>query len=143
NPVLRQYLRQRYTIDLPELVDLTVPDAVDALHRLLVQQIQASAPGVTLEKIERPRIDLVLERARRRLDAYRRRVRLTGRAARSHLGLDYSYAPGKVHPLGVQLFTEMVTTPSLPERVLHEAPRPRVHANQPSDDTIERETFSV
>jgi hypothetical protein len=142
NPVLRQYLRQRYAISLPERVDLSQPDAIGQLYAELVARIQATEPGVAIEMIDKPRIDLVLTVARKRLDAYRRKVALSGRSARTHLGLDYAYRGEHVRPLGVQLFHAFVATPQAPDAVLHDPPRPIVWRAQP-DDTITKELYSL
>lgn len=142
NPVLRQYLRQRYSIELPEYVDLGDAAALDALHASLVKQIQATEPGVTLDKVERPSIDLVIAVARKRLDAYRRKVKLSGRNARSRLGIDYAYLGEHVRPLGVQLFHAYIAPRAAPDSVMHDAPRPIVWKAQP-DDTVTKELYSL
>ena len=142
NPVLRQYLRQRYSIDLPEHVDLGEPGALDRLHAHLVDRIQATEPGVTLEKLDRPRIDLVLAVVRRKLDAYRSKVRLSGRSVRSRLGLDYAYTGDHIRPLGVQLFHAYVAPRPAPDAVIHDPPRPIVWRAQP-EDTVTKELYSL
>jgi hypothetical protein len=145
NPVLRQYLRQRYAIELPEHVDLSEEGALDALHAQLEQRIQATEPGVELEKIDKPRIDLVMAVARKKLDAYRRKVSLSGRHARSRLGLDYAYLGAHVRPLGVQLFHAFVAPRAAPDSVMHDPPRPVIWRARPdaSADTITKELYSL
>ncbi len=151
NPVLRQYLAQLYGIRLPDHVDMTDAGALDALQADLTKQIQASEPAVTLTRVDKPRIDLVLAQAKRRLDAYRKRVALSGRLARSHRGFDYSYARSKLHPLGVQMFSHLVYPAAAPDRELHEAPRPRIfqHARAPATGAnedvkvVEKQTYHL
>jgi len=144
NPVLRQYLQQLYGVRLPETVDVSEPKAIDALLRDLLRQVQASEPGVTITRVDKPRIDMVLAQAKKRLEAYRKRIRLSGRAARSHRGFDYSYARSKYQPLGVQLFTHLVYPAAAPERELHEAPRPRIFQHSPSPDGfVEKSMYSL
>ncbi len=148
NPVLRQYLSQLYGITLPDHVDASDARAIDDLPADLLRQIQGSEPAVTLTRVDKPRIDLVLAQAKRRLDAYRKRVALSGRHARSHRGFDYSYARSKLHPLGVQMFSRLVYPASAPSRDLVEAPRPRVFHHSPDvreDDvkTVEKETYHL
>lgn len=143
NPVLRQYLRQLYDIELPEFVDLREEGCIDALHRALVEQVQGSEPGVSIDRIERPRIDLITAQAQRRLDAYRKRVQLSGRGAKSRMGFDYSYRPGSVHPLGIQLFMKHVYPAQAPHRELHEAPQPRVFQHSASATTVEKELYQL
>ncbi len=142
NPVLRQYLRQRYSIELPEHVDLSEAGALDRLHAHLVERIQATEPGVTLEKIDQPRIDLVLAVARKKLDAYRRKVALSGRHVRSRLGLDYAYTGKHIRPLGVQLFHTFVAPRAAPESVMHDKPRPVVWRAR-AEDTVTKELYSL
>jgi predicted DNA-binding WGR domain protein len=138
NPVLRHHLRQLYNIALPESVDLA-ETTMGALYERLAQQIHASEPGVTLHKIDRPRVDLIYDRARRRLDQYQRRLRLAGQGVRSYGEVDYSYRRENFQPLGLRLFQlkvrpspaplrEWVADPSAP-REYGEDPRwPRAHA---------------
>lgn len=131
NPVLRHLLQQLYGIGLPETLDLAETD-LEALFEALKTRIAASDASVNLEKIERPRIDLVHERARRRLDMYRRRIRLSGRSVRRFMDLDYSYDPVNFHPLGLRIFNAWVR-PSETHlaRILEERPRPRHFAVAP------------
>ena len=107
NPVVRHLFKQWYNIDLPVSIDPT-PEGIDAFHADLNARIQASDPSVTLTKVDHPRIDLIHEKARRRLDQFRRHARLSGRGIRSFLDLDYSYDPTNYHPLGVRIFKEFV-----------------------------------
>ena len=134
NPVLAQYLRQRHGIRLPTEIDLTEPGALAVLHRTLEDAIRATEPGVTLELVSRPRIDLIQATVRRRLEAYRKRARLSGRDARSKLGLDYSYVGPSPRPLGIQLFRTFVEEQSLPDSVMHAPPRPQRSLAAPSSD---------
>jgi predicted DNA-binding WGR domain protein len=107
NPVVRHLFKQWYNIDLPAEIEPT-PEGIDAFHADLNARIQAGDPSVTLAKVDKPRIDLILEKARRRLDQFRRQTRLSGRGIRSYLDLDYSYDPTNYHPLGVRIFNQFV-----------------------------------
>jgi predicted DNA-binding WGR domain protein/DNA polymerase III delta prime subunit len=140
NPVLCHQLKELYDIALPELVDLGVTD-LDALFDTLAVQIQASEPAVTLEKVDRPRIELIHDKARRRLDQYERRARLTGRGISQFLDLDYSYDPANYHPLGIKLFNVKVRPPATHLReIIEERPRARQYAVTPSaPETAEKE----
>lgn len=141
NPVLRQYLAQLYGVRLPDHVDLSDPTAIEKLSEDLLRQIQASEPGVTVTRVEKPRIDMILAQAKKRLEAYRKRVSLSGRSARSHRGFDYSYARSKFHPLGIQLFSHLVYPSAAPNRELHEEPRPRIFQHSP--DVVEKSMYSL
>jgi hypothetical protein len=58
NPALRHYLKELYNLSLPEMVDLK-ETSLDQFWEGLRAQIQASEPGVTLHKIDRPQIELI------------------------------------------------------------------------------------
>ena len=139
NPALRNFLQQLYAVDLPERIDLK-SDSVDQLFDFLRSKIQASEPAVTVEKIERPRIDLLHGHAQRRLEQYRRRLRLSGRGVKSFAHLDYSYDRENYHPLGLRIF-ETHLTPSSPglRSFVEEKPRPREHMMPTSTDDGVRE----
>src|ERR1051326_6286530 len=53
NPALRHHLKELYNLNLPEIVDLK-ETSLDQFYESLKAQIQASEPGVTLNKIDRP-----------------------------------------------------------------------------------------
>lgn len=147
NPVVRHQFRQLYDIELPETVDLT-SGGLDALFDYLSARIRASEPAVTIERIDRPRIDLLHEKAKRRVDQYQRSARVSGRGVRSYSQVDYSYDPANYHPLGVKLFALKVRTPSNHLReMLEERPRPRSYVapdenTAPTEET-ERTFFQV
>lgn len=141
NPVLRQYLQLLYGVELPEHVDISEPNAIEALSADLLRQLHQTEPGLSLTLVDRPRMDMILAQAKRRLDAYRKRVALSGRAARSHRGFDYSYARGKLHPLGVQMFMHLVYPSPAPNRELHDEPRPRIFQHSP--ETVERSLYAI
>jgi len=107
NPVVRRQFSQLYDVELPETIDLSVT-SVKAFYEFLAARVQASEPAVGVQLIERPRIRLIHEKARRRLELYRRRQRLAGRGVRSFLELDYSYDPENYHPLGLRIFSEKI-----------------------------------
>ncbi|MCO6453960.1 MAG: DUF4011 domain-containing protein, partial [Pirellulaceae bacterium] len=125
NPVIRHQFQQLYGIELPETLDLSVT-SLDAFYEYLRERLRTSDAAVRLERIDRPRIDLLHERARRRVDQYRRRARLAGRGVSQYLDLDYSYDAANYHPLGIKLFSTYVCPPTNHLRSFTEAlPRPR------------------
>jgi hypothetical protein len=73
NPALRHHLKELYGLSLPEVVDLK-ETTLEEFYAALKAQVQASEPGVTLNLIDRPQIELICARARQRVDQYRRRV---------------------------------------------------------------------
>lgn len=125
NPVLRYYLKQQYNINLPFSIDLT-ETTITAFYDMLVAQIQASEPGVTLNRLDKPQVELVYARARRRLDQYRRRLRIGG-TFKTFGQFDYSYSRDNYQPLGLGLFSRVVRPSPAPlqeifrDRPVHEA----------------------
>ncbi|PQO38849.1 DNA helicase [Blastopirellula marina] len=131
NPVVRHQFKQLYNIELPDRIDLK-KTSLDEFFSLLAQRIESSDVSVTLKKVDRPRISLIHERAKRRLDQYRRRARLAGRGVRKFQDLDYSYDPANYHPLGVKLYNDRVRAPETHLRsIIEEKPRPRTFAIEP------------
>lgn len=145
NPVLRFYLKQLYAVDLPEFIDLSQA-SLDDLHAHIAAKVQASEPAVTIEKIDKPRINLIHAKAQRRLEQYRRRVRLSGRGVRSFLDIDYSYERDNYHPLGLRLFqTRIAQAEPRLRTMVEETPRPRTHmmpAPEAPSEERERQLYS-
>ena len=146
NPVIRHQFKQLYNIDLPESIDLTAT-SLEQFYEYLAGKIQASDPAITLKKIDRPRISLIHDKARRKLDQYQRRARLAGRGVRQFLDLDYSYDPANYHPLGIKLFSAKIRPPTTNlSAIIEETPRPRSFvAPEPKAPVVEKEQtfFSV
>ncbi len=125
NPALRHHLKSLYNLDLPEFIDLR-ETTLQQFHQNLQAQIQASEPGVTLSIIERPQIELIHQRARQRVDQYRRRLKLKGRQARAERPQEYSYSRDNFRPLGLQLFLNKVRPRPFPlSEVAGAPPAPR------------------
>lgn len=151
NPALRHHLKELYNLNLPEFVDLK-ETSLDQFYEGLKRQIQASEPGVTFNKIERPQIELIHEKARQRVDQYRRRMKIQARKARSTAKPEYSYDRENFRPLGLQLFLEKVRPTPMPLRdVMGAAPQVRlpriVDPAEPGDAgkvlETERQMFSL
>ncbi|WP_020390284.1 AAA domain-containing protein [Kribbella catacumbae] len=123
NPTLRHHLHQLYGINLPDKVDLTEPDAIGVLHERLRAELQASEPGLQLHLREKPRIDLVRQRAMVKLRNYRRRQH--GNTANEFGGRHYSYSYRRpdYQPLGVQIFRNQLAVQELPLSVVFGEPR--------------------
>ena len=145
NPVLRYHLRTIYGMQLPESVELT-PGALDRFHELLMAEVRKSEPGVTIEKISKPHVEIIHDRARRRLDQYKRRLR----PERAHVtqtfhDLTYSYR-GLIDPLGLKMFQRLVfPTPAPMREIVDESPVLRNFMVAPSEDGVfeERERTMV
>ncbi|MFT3782744.1 MAG: AAA domain-containing protein [Nibricoccus sp.] len=148
NPALRHHLKTLYGIVLPEIVDLDATP-LEQFHETLQSQIRASEPGVTLEKIDRPKIELIHARARQRLDQWKQRQR--ARPIRTEpLAVEYSYDRENYRPKGLQLFLGKVRPQPCPlADMAGAAPRPRlpgwVADVEPAGPTVEteREMYSL
>lgn len=139
NPVVRHQFKQLYNIELPATVDLA-SSTLDEFFAYLSRCIESSSVSVTLTKVDRPRIALVHEKARLKLDQYRRRARLSGRGVRRFMDLDYSYDPANYHPLGLKLFAARVRTSSTHLReIIEEKPRPRTFVLPDAEPSAEKE----
>ncbi|MEO2016681.1 MAG: AAA domain-containing protein [Fuerstiella sp.] len=140
NPVVRYQFKQLYDIDLPDQVELG-KGRLDEFFEQLKQHITGSDAAVNLARIDKPRIELIHEKARRRLDQYRRRARMSGRGIRQFMDLDYSYDSINYHPLGVQIFEEFIKPARTHlEGVIARAPVSRV-VPQPTPPATSTEAF--
>ncbi|MET7278188.1 AAA domain-containing protein [Kribbella sp. NPDC005582] len=136
NPTLRHHLHQLYGITLPETVDLSERGALGVLHERLAKEIQATEPGLRLHLQEKPRIDLVRQRALVKLRSYQRRKRRGSVGDFAGKQYAYSYRRSDYQPLGVQIFQSQLATQVLPLGIaLGETPR------RPS--AIETDTYSL
>ena len=142
NPVVRHQFQQLFNITLPEAIDIA-DGGIESLLDLLKGRIHESEPAVTLQRIDRPRIHLLHDKAKRRLDQYRRRARVTGRGVRSFGDIDYSYDPANYNPLGIKLFSAKVQTPSPHlQHILEAKPKPQVFAQPISSESDSSESGS-
>jgi hypothetical protein len=136
NPVVRYLFGQLHGIELPATLDLA-ETTLDTFHEDLAARVAASEPGITLRKIDRPRVELVHELAQRRLDRWLRSARPSGKGVRTFLGLDYSYDPGNFSPLGLALFRARVMPRSTPlRRILEGNPLARSWAVPPAQQAL-------
>ncbi|MGM9487803.1 DUF4011 domain-containing protein [Ideonella sp. YS5] len=126
NPVLRQQFRLVYGIELPETLELA-EGAIQAFHEQLRARIASTEPGVQLRLITEPQIELIHQRAKQRLEQFRRRRQASAPArAATAASADYSYAAEDFRPLGLKWFTDHVLPAPLPLRgAVGGAPSPR------------------
>lgn len=139
NPALRHHLKQLYNLDLPETIDLRTT-TLSVFHEQLKAQIHASEPGVSLTLMEKPRIQLFHEKAKQRVDQYRRRMARSARSVRA-AKVDYSYDKTDFRPLGLQVFQKKIMPAPLPLRDLAGAPPLPRQLNMVVE--TERKTFSL
>jgi predicted DNA-binding WGR domain protein len=144
NPVLRYYLKQIYNLNLPHAIDLS-ETTIQTFYDTLVAQIQATEPGVAVNRIDRPQVDMVYARARRRLEQYRRRIPMPTASLKSFRDMDYSYKRDNYQPLGLRLFIGVVRPSPAPlhdifrERPVH---RPQMMVSRPAPDEREKKVAS-
>lgn len=115
NPALRHHLQSLYNLNLPETIDLR-ETALDQVYEAMKAQIQATEPGVTLHRVDRPQIELIHERARQRVNDYWRRQKCKAPQVRSHRSIDYCYERDNFRPLGLQLFLQKIRPSPAPRR---------------------------
>jgi len=113
NPALRYQLRVLYDLELPETIDLS-QRSVEDFYDYLKEEIQKSEPAVELKKLDKPQVDLVVEKARKRLDTFLQRRHKSHRLTKSYENLSYSYKRDSYTPLGLQLFQQKVKPKELP-----------------------------
>lgn len=146
NPALRHHLKQLYNLDLPESLDLR-DTLLTSFHEQLQALIQATAPGVTLTLTDKPKIQLVHEKARQRLDQYRRRIARHGKSVRGPQNLDASYDRADFRPMGLQMFQKLIHPAPLPLRDMAGAPpsprSPFMVAPPAGTESSERRSFSL
>ncbi|WP_418116709.1 AAA domain-containing protein [Variovorax sp. 350MFTsu5.1] len=140
NPTLRHHLRQLYGIVLPETVDLR-ETTIEQFHAQLAAQIAQSEPGVQLRLVRQPEIALIHQRARQRLEQFRRRTRVRAASAQPAAVHDFSYAQDDFRPLGLQLFHARVRGVPLPVRdAVGARPQPRAPQMAPDSATTTAQT---
>lgn len=141
NPVLRQQLRQVCGIALPETLELR-DGAVPEFHRWLQAQIAASEPGVVLRLHAQPEIELIHQRARQRLEQFRRRTRVVVAPSAALASVDYSYEADDFRPLGLKLFHDCVRPAPLPLREAVGAPPVARHPQMAAHE-VETTTYAL
>lgn len=121
NPILRFVFQDRFGIALPASIEPDVA-SIKAFVGDLEQQVQATAPEVGIEIIEKPRIDLLRRRAQLRVDTYRRNRARTKAATGRWRRISHSYDSSDWRPLGLMLYQRFVESNELPLRSLAGAP---------------------
>ncbi|MGE9311555.1 AAA domain-containing protein [Niabella sp. CJ426] len=105
NPVLSNFLKDLYGIELPESIDFD-DVSMQAFFELLRSKIEAAKQGVKINYIEKPRIKIVHHIARQTINNYRKRLKLKGNP--SFHQIDYSYSKDDFKPLGLQLYQQKI-----------------------------------
>jgi predicted DNA-binding WGR domain protein/very-short-patch-repair endonuclease len=105
NPILSNYLKDLYGIELPESIDFD-DVSMSQFFELLKTKIDAAKQGVKLNYIDKPRIKIVHSVARQTINNYRKRLKL--KTGPSFHTIDYSYSEDNYRPLGLELFRQKV-----------------------------------
>ncbi|WP_241027261.1 AAA domain-containing protein [Variovorax sp. RKNM96] len=143
NPTLRHHLRQLYGIVLPETIDLR-ETTIEQFHAQLAAQIAASEPGVQLRLVKQPEIELIHQRARQRLEQFKRRTRVRNPGAQPLMAQDFSYAKDDFRPLGLQLYHAKVRPVPLTLRgAVGARPMPRAPQMASTAAQTEQQTYSL
>jgi len=134
NPALKYQLKQLYNLDLPDSIDFATT-SLEVFYEDLEKKIKASEPAVELKKIDKPEIDLAIQKAKKRLDKFLQRR--SSRAKKKYLNIKYSYRKKTYEPLGLQLFIQKVQPTELPlEYLISEKPSlrsPGISENEKSE----------
>lgn len=130
NPALSFALEKLYGMKLPTNVDLSKKGALTDLHQLIESQILTSEPGVRLEYSDKPQIQILHQKVRRRLDKFNKRRVGSIRMQRVRTGMSYSYDHPGFNPLGLQLFREFVSPARAPNQAVLGRPLPRMFNSQ-------------
>jgi hypothetical protein len=143
NPTLRHHLRQLYGIVLPETIDLR-ETTIEQFHAQLAAQIAASEPGVQLRLVKQPEIELIHQRARQRLEQFKRRTRVRHPGAQPVTAQDFSYAKDDFRPLGLQLFhTKVRPVPLTLRDAVGARPMPRAPQMASTAAQTEQQTYAL
>ena len=108
NPVLGNYLKDLYGLQLPESIDLD-EISMEAFYEALKAKIDEARQGVVLNYIHQPRISLIHSAAKQTIQHYRKRLRAKGSA--SFHQVEYSYSKENYKPLGLELFKQKIEPP--------------------------------
>lgn len=131
NPALRYYLNKLYGLNLPETVDLSEV-TLQKFYEVLKEQIQASEPGITFNLIDKPRIEIIYTKAKKRVEQYRKKLRLSAASFLNFDNIDYSYDKNNFRPLGLQLFLRKIKpSPSQLSSMIGDSDEPKPKFSSP------------
>ncbi len=106
NPILSNYLKDLYDIDLPSFIDLETSDVEDLVNTIQ-QQIASDGSGISIEWRQKPKIKLIHTIAKKNFNL--RTHKLTKKAAALNVrNFHYSYSNDDFIPLGLQIFKERI-----------------------------------
>ena len=104
NPVLANYLKDLYGIELPESIDFG-KESMEDFFGLVKSKIDAARQGVKLNYIDKPRVRVIHSIARQTINNYRKKLKIKGTAFNP---IEYSYSEDNYNPLGLALFKQKI-----------------------------------
>lgn len=107
NPVLANYLKDLYGIQLPAFIDLNEVD-LKTFYENLKQQIDASNQGIQLAYNDKPKIKLIHSIAKQTMSNYQRKLKNKTNLFNTYKDLDYSYEIDNYKPLGLEIFKNKI-----------------------------------
>lgn len=106
NPILSNYLKDLYDIELPDFIFLEEKSIAELIESIQ-KQIAEGGTGIMLEWHQQPRIQLIHKIAKKNFHLKNRK--LQNRARNLNLrSFNYSYQEEEFKPLGLQIFNERV-----------------------------------
>lgn len=106
NPILSNYLKDLYNIQLPDFIYLE-ENAIENLIESIQTQIAEGATGIKLEWPKKPRINLIHKIARKNFHLKNRKLNKRSSALNLR-SFNYSYQDEDFKPLGLQIFNERI-----------------------------------
>lgn len=106
NPILSNYLKDLYNIQLPDFIYLE-ENAIENLIESIQNQIAQGATGIKLEWPKKPRIHLIHKIARKNFHLKNRKLNKRSSALNLR-SFNYSYEQEDFKPLGLQIFNERI-----------------------------------
>jgi superfamily I DNA and/or RNA helicase/predicted DNA-binding WGR domain protein len=111
NPVLSNFLKDLYGIQLPESIDFD-DISMEQFFQMVKAKIDESRQGVKLNYIDKPRIKLVHTIAKQTINNYKKKLKHKGGA--SFHNIEYSYSEDNYRPLGLELFRQKIEPKASP-----------------------------
>jgi superfamily I DNA and/or RNA helicase/predicted DNA-binding WGR domain protein len=106
NPILSHFLKDLYSIDLPDFIDLETT-SIEDLVKSVQAQIAKGGTGIILEWRDKPKIKLVHSIAKRNYNL--KSKKLSNRSRGLNLrSFNYSYNQKDFRPLGLQIFNDRI-----------------------------------
>lgn len=107
NPVVANYLKDLYSITLPDYVDLEQM-SVEEFYTLVNKQITDANHGISLTLVDQPRVKIIHTIAKQTIQNFKRKQKITKAAQSSYKNIEYSYEQNYFKPLGLEIYKSRV-----------------------------------